>query len=82
MLSMTKTEIKNIKLTTENGDVIEFRFKIPGQPTELIKGNSIAKSKTALSNLESAKMDDNVSIFTIKDGTNSNINPLVITITE
>ncbi|WP_282030467.1 M56 family metallopeptidase [Winogradskyella eximia] len=79
-ISMTRNEIKAIKLTTENGKVTEFKFKIPGKPTQTIKSNTL--NVDALKNLKSAKKDDHLVLFAFKDGSKSDIAPLVIIITD
>ena len=77
---MTRDDIKAIKLTTKNGKVTEFKFKIPGKPTQTIKSNTL--NVDALKNLESAKKDDHLALFAIQDSTDSEISPLIIIITD
>ena len=77
---MTRNEFRNIKLTTQNGKVTEFKFKIPGKPTQSIKGNTI--DEDAIKNLESVKKDDHLVLFGAKDSSDSKIEPLVIIITD
>ncbi|WP_179375164.1 M56 family metallopeptidase [Winogradskyella wichelsiae] len=79
-ISLTRNEIKDIMLSTKNGKVTEFKFKIPGQPTQHIKNNVL--DADALKHLVSAKKDDQLVLFALKDGTNSEIAPIVITVTD
>lgn len=79
-IPMTRDDIKAIKLTTKNGKVTEFKFKIPGKPTQTIKSNTL--NVDALKNLESAKKDDHLALFAIKDSTDSEISPLIVIITD
>ncbi|WP_179333607.1 M56 family metallopeptidase [Winogradskyella costae] len=79
-IALTRNEIKDIMLSTKNGKVTEFKFKIPGQPTQHIKSNVL--DAEALKHLESAKKDDQLVLFAVKDGSNSEIAPIVITVTD
>ncbi|MGJ8548057.1 M56 family metallopeptidase [Winogradskyella wichelsiae] len=79
-IALTRNEIKDIMLSTKNGKVTEFKFKIPGQPTQHIKSNVL--DAEALKHLENAKKDDQLVLFALKDGTNSEIAPIVITVTD
>ena len=79
-LSMTLAEVKNLKLTLPNNKIINFKLKIPGIKTELIKGNTI--TKTTLKNLLSAKTGDYITLFDIKDDKGSKFNPIAIEIIE
>ncbi|SDG92200.1 M56 family metallopeptidase [Winogradskyella thalassocola] len=78
--SMTREEFKTLKLSTKNGKVTEFKFKIPGQPTQHIKSNVL--DIDALKHLESAKKDDQLVLFALKDSSDSEIAPIVIIITD
>ncbi|WP_179349965.1 M56 family metallopeptidase [Winogradskyella pacifica] len=79
-LSLTRNEIKDITLSTKNGKVTEFKFKIPGKRTQQIKNNVL--DIDALKHLENAKKDDHLALFAIKDGSDSEIAPIVIIITD
>ncbi|WP_179004507.1 M56 family metallopeptidase [Winogradskyella forsetii] len=81
-LTMTKIEVNSLKLTTENGNVTEFKLKIPGKPTILIKGNSFDENKNVLTTIASMKTDMKLVLFSIKDASESKIEPLVITIID
>ena len=79
-LSLTRNEIKDIILSTKNGKVTEFKFKIPGIPTQKINSNTL--NVDALKHLQSAKKDDQLVLFALKDSSDSKIAPIVITITD
>jgi biopolymer transport protein ExbD len=79
-LTMTLGEIKNLKLTLLNNKIINFKLKIPGIKTELVKGNTI--TKTTLKNLLSAKTGDYITLFDIKDDKGSKFLPIAIEIIE
>ncbi|WP_179318294.1 M56 family metallopeptidase [Winogradskyella helgolandensis] len=79
-IALTRNEIKDIILSTKNGKVTEFKFKIPGQPTQFIKSDML--DMDAIKHLESAKKDDQLVLFALKDGSNSEIAPIVITVTD
>ncbi|WP_179021763.1 M56 family metallopeptidase [Winogradskyella forsetii] len=81
-LTMTKIEVNSLKLTTENGNVTEFKLKIPGKPTVHIKGNSFDENKNVLTTIASMKTDMKLVLFSIKDASESEIEPLVITIID
>ncbi len=79
-LTMTLGEIKNLQLTLLNNKIINFKLKIPGIKTELVKGNTI--TKTTLKNLLSAKTGDYITLFDIKDDKGSKFLPIAIEIIE
>ena len=79
-LSMTLAEVKNLKLTLPNNKIINFKLKIPGIKTELVKGNTI--TETTLKNLLSAKTGDYITLFDIKDDEGSKFNPIAIEIID
>ena len=79
-LKMTRTEFKNIKLSTKNGKVTAFKFKIPGNPTQSLKGHTI--DLKTVKNIKAINKDDHLVIFDIKDGSDIKIEPLVIIITD
>ncbi|MBU2921999.1 M56 family metallopeptidase [Winogradskyella psychrotolerans] len=79
-IALTRNEIKDIILSTKNGKVTEFKFKIPGKPTQYIKSDML--DIDAIKNLENAKKDDLLALFALKDGSNSKIAPMVITVTD
>ena len=81
-LKMTKEKFKAIELSTENGNVTNFKLKIPGKPTEYIKDNSIDKNKTVLNNLIITKTGDIIVLFDIKDNQGSDIEPITIEIID
>lgn len=78
--AMTREEFKTLKLSTKNGTATEFNLKIPHKPTRSIKGNTI--DAMTIKNLETTKAKTQVIIFNIKDGSDSNIEPIIITISD
>lgn len=79
-LSMRRSEFKSLELKTINGKITGFRLKIPGKPTQLIKGNSITKE--TIQNLNSIKTDFTIIIFDIKDIKDSDVSHIEIEITD
>ena len=79
-LSLTRNEIKDIILSTKNGKITEFKFKIPGQRTQQIKSNVL--DIDALKHFESAKKNDQLVLFALKDSSDSEIAPIVIIIND
>lgn len=78
--SMTRAEFKALKLSTKNGAATQFNIKIPHKPTQSIKGNTI--DATTIKNLATIKAKTEVIIFNIEDGSDSNVEPIIITITD
>ena len=74
-ISITKTELMKLKLTLSNGTVSNFKLKIPGIKTDLIKGNTI--SSTSIKNLENFN-EGTIAIFDIKDDKNNKLPPIII----
>jgi len=79
-LKMTKSEFENLKLSTKNRKITEFKLKIPGKPTQTIKGNTI--DLDVIKNFESIKKDMQLVIFSIKDSSDLKTEPLIIIITD
>ncbi|WP_299128142.1 M56 family metallopeptidase [uncultured Winogradskyella sp.] len=80
LISLTKEEVKKLKITLSKGKIISFRFKITGVRTEIIEGNTI--TKTSLKNLETTRTGDDISLFDITDGNGSKLPPIVIELKE
>jgi hypothetical protein len=74
-ISMTKDELKSLKLTLSNGTVSNFKLKITGIKTDLVKGNTI--SSTSIKNLENFN-EGTIAIFDIKDDKNNKLPPIII----
>jgi len=75
-IELTKNELRTIQLSTRTGDIKSFKFKIPGKPTQALKGNTL---KTLASGfLTAIRKGDYVTIFDAKDGSDTKIKALVI----
>ena len=79
-LTMTLNEIKKLKLSLANGEITNFKFKIPGVKTQLLKGNTITSE--TIKNLNTAKTGDIIMVFDIKDNNDSKISPVGIEIID
>ncbi len=63
-VSFTKKEIQNLILETADGDVTEFKIKIPGNRSQTIKGNRLnTETKNLIASIDAPVV---VSIFHIK----------------
>ncbi|MDG5490314.1 M56 family metallopeptidase [Psychroserpens sp. SPM9] len=77
-LNLTIDDFKSIKLTLETAEVISFKFKVPGKPTEHNKGYTLNdKSKSYLKALSSETV---VQFFDIKDSKGFVHPPVVVSI--
>ncbi|WP_426432334.1 M56 family metallopeptidase [Winogradskyella sp. HB-48] len=74
-IALTKEELKKLKLTLSEGNVTNFKLKIPGIKTDFIQGNTI--SATSIKNLENFD-DGMITIFDIKDEKENRLPPIII----
>ncbi|WP_055434838.1 M56 family metallopeptidase [Lacinutrix algicola] len=80
-LNLSKEGIKNIILSTTTGEnILSFKFKYPGKPTESIKGNVL--NETAVAYITAAKKGDVVQFFDIKTATKQKLKPVIVTIVD
>ncbi len=79
--SLTKSELENIKIETNTTETISsFKFKVPGKPTINVLGNAL--NEEALTNLNSAKVGDYITIYDIKASKNSIKTPILIELVD
>ncbi|GAB4160366.1 MAG: hypothetical protein Tsb0033_16210 [Winogradskyella sp.] len=74
-IALTKEELKKLKLTLSEGNVTNFKLKIPGIKTDVIQGNTI--SATSIKNLDNFD-DGMITIFDIKDEKENRLPPIII----
>lgn len=74
-IALTKEELKKLKLTLSEGNVMNFKLKIPGIKTDVIQGNTI--SATSIKNLDNFD-DGMITIFDIKDEKENRLPPIII----
>ena len=74
-IALTKEELKKLKLTLSEGNVTNFKLKIPGIKTDAIQGNTI--SATSIKNLDNFD-DGMITIFDIKDEKENRLPPIII----
>ena len=79
-IEMTMETLKDLELSTKNGNVSTFKLKIPGRPTQYLKGNSI--DFNSVKHISDINKGDHLVLFDIKDGSDIKIEPLVIEITH
>ncbi|WP_417237847.1 M56 family metallopeptidase [Bizionia sp.] len=79
--SFDKALVKNLKIETNTTETISsFKFKVPGKPTVNVVGNAL--SEEALTNLNSAKIGDYITIYDIKASINSIKTPILIELVD
>jgi hypothetical protein len=74
-IALTKEELKKLKLTLSEGNVTNFKLKIPGIKTDAIQGNTI--SATSIKNLENFE-EGMITIFDIKNEKKNQLPPIII----
>lgn len=77
---MSIEEIKNIKLSVEEGQLISFKIKLPGKKTESISGSEL--NDTFKGYLDTAENGVAILIFDIKSSTKDKYKPIQIVIEE
>lgn len=80
VMSMTRAQLIAVQLSVNGGEIISFKLKIPGKPTQSIKGNVMdAEAKTLING---AYDNDATQIFMIKDSDGIDYPPITILIKE
>ncbi|MBO3099181.1 M56 family metallopeptidase [Gelidibacter pelagius] len=80
VMSMTRAQLIAAQLSVNGGEIISFKLKIPGKPTQSIKGNVMdAEAKTLING---AYDNDATQIFMIKDSDGIDYPPITILIKE
>ncbi|APY08056.1 hypothetical protein BWZ20_06975 [Winogradskyella sp. J14-2] len=74
-IALTKEELKKLNLTLSEGNVKNFKLKIPGIKTDFIKGNTI--SVTSIKNLKNFE-EGMITVFDIKDEKENRLPPIII----
>src|SRR5690606_12571289 len=80
VLTMSRTELINAKLSINGGEIVSFKLKIPGKPTQSIKGNIIdAETKSMI---KEAYDKDAIQLFMIKNSDNIEHSPIMVYIKD
>jgi hypothetical protein len=80
-LNLSKKGVENIILGTTTGDqILSFKIKFPGYPTETIKGDAL--NAKAVSNLKNSSLGIALSLFDIKTVEKEKLAPIVITLVD
>jgi hypothetical protein len=78
--TLSSKKMQKLELTLNDAQVISFKVKFEGKPTQSIKGNEL--NKTVKSLVKQAKEGTQVQLYDIKDNDGYTHPPVIITITD